>query len=267
MSGMKTRIIYVLALLFITTISFAKDVGNGDDWGNTGHRAVGEIANKHLSKRIKRKIRKLLNGQSLAMVSTYADDIKSDKAYRKYSTWHYVNLNDDETYQTSKKNPKGDLVTGIAKCKAVLMDDNASREDKIFHLKMLVHLIGDLHQPMHVGRVSDRGGNDFKVKWFYKGSNMHRVWDSEMINSFNMTYTELASNTDVLSKAQIKSLQKGTIVDWVNESKGLAQEIYGSAKSDENLRYRYMYDHFETVRKQLQKGGIRLAKVLTEIFG
>lgn len=263
---MKTRIIYVLVFIFFSNISVAKNNDNDIDWGNTGHRAIGEIANKHLSKRIKRKIKKLLNGQSLAMISTYADDIKSDKSYRKYSTWHYVNLNDNDTYQTSKKNSKGDLVTGIEKCKQVIMDDNASKEDKVFHLKMLVHLIGDLHQPMHVGRVTDRGGNDFKVKWFYKGSNMHRVWDSEMINSFNMTYTELANNTDALSKAQIKSLQEGSIVDWVNESKVKAQQIYRSAKSDENLRYRYMYDHFKTVREQLQKGGIRLAKVLTEIL-
>ena len=258
--------IYLMLVVLMSNISFVTANENEIDWGNTGHRAVGEIANKHLSKRIKKKISKLLNGQSLAMVSTYADDIKSDRAYRKYYTWHYVNLNDDETYQTSKKNPKGDLVTGIEKCKQVIMDDNASREDKIFHLKMLVHLIGDLHQPMHVGRVSDKGGNDFKLKWFYKGSNLHRVWDSNMIDSFNMTYTELAHNTDVLSKAQIKSLQQGTIVDWVNESKVLAQNIYKSAKPDENLRYRYMYDHFKTVREQLQKGGIRLAKVLTEIF-
>ena len=263
---MKIKILYILAFVFFSNISIAKNNNNDIDWGNTGHRAVGEIASKHLSNKIKRKIKKLLNGQSLAMISTFADDIKSDRAFRKYSTWHYVNLNDTETYQTSKKNPKGDLVTGIAKCKQVILDDNASREDKVFHLKMLVHLIGDLHQPMHVGRVSDRGGNDFKVKWFYQGSNMHRVWDSEMINSFNMTYTELANNTDMLSKAQIKSLQQGSIVDWVNESKVIAQKIYGSAKADENLRYRYMYDHFKTVREQLQKGGIRLAKVLTEIF-
>ena len=87
-----------------------------------------------------------------------------------------------------------------------------------------------------------------------------------MINSFNMTYTELANNTNVLSKAQVKNLQHGTIADWANESKGIAQKIYGSAKSEENLRYRYMYDHFSTVREQLQKGGIRLAKVLTEIL-
>ena len=264
---MKNRILYILAFVFISNFSFANNENDKIDWGATGHRAVGEIANMHLSKRIKRKISKLLNGQSLAMVSTYADDIKSDRKYNDFYTWHFVNLNDDETYETSKKNPKGDLVTGIEKCKQVLLDKNASKEDKAFYLKMLVHFIGDLHQPMHVGRVSDKGGNDFKVKWFYRDSNMHRVWDSEMITSFNMTYTELTKNTDVLSKAQIKELQKGTIVDWVNESKVLAQEIYRSAKSDENLRYRYMYDHFETVRSQIQKGGIRLAKVLSDILG
>jgi hypothetical protein len=263
---MKTNILFILTFALFGNFTSVSDNETEIIWGNTGHRAIGEIASKHLSRRVQRKINKILDGQSLAMVSTFADDIKSDAAFRKYSTWHYVNLNDDETYQTSKKNPKGDLVTAIERCKQVLLDKNSSKADKAFHLKMLVHFIGDLHQPMHVGRVSDRGGNDFKVKWFYNNSNMHRVWDSEMINSFNMTYTELTRNTDKMSRYQIKELQKGSVVDWVNESKVLAQEIYGSAKNDENLRYRYMYDHFKTVRSQLQKGGIRLAKVLTEVL-
>jgi len=264
---MKSKILFILSFVLISNSAIAANNDTDIVWGATGHRVVGEIATKHLSKRIQRKIRELLNGQTLAMVSTFADDIKSDKKYNDFYTWHYVNLNDDDTYQTSKKNPKGDLVTGIEKCKQVLLDKNSSKEDKAFYLKMLVHFIGDLHQPMHVGRTSDRGGNDFKVKWFYNGSNMHRVWDSEMINSFNMTYTELAKNTDKLSKSQINEVKKGTVVDWVNESKVIAQKIYRSAKSEENLRYRYMYDHFKTVRSQLQKGGIRLAKVLTEVLG
>tara|TARA_R110002096_G_scaffold160051_5_gene326148 strand:- start:10418 stop:11212 length:795 start_codon:yes stop_codon:yes gene_type:complete len=264
---MKTNFLFILAFVCISNFSFAANGETEIDWGNTGHRAIGEIATKHLSKRVQRKIKELLNGQSLAMVSTFADDIKSDKKYRDFYTWHYVNLNDGDTYQTSTKNPKGDLVTGIEKSKQVLLDKNASKADKSFYLKMLVHLIGDLHQPMHVGRVSDRGGNDFQVNWFNRGTNMHRVWDSQMIDSFNMTYTELASNTSVLSKAQIKELQKGSVVDWTNETKGLAQMVYHSAESGEKLSYRYMYDHFKTVRSQLQKGGIRLAKVLTDIFG
>jgi hypothetical protein len=260
---MKIRIIYILTFVFLTTSANASDIV----WGNTGHRAVGEIANNYLSNKIKRKINELLNGQSLAMVSTFADDIKSDKKYSEFYTWHFVNLNDDETYESSTKNPQGDLYTGIEKCKQVLMDASSSKEDKAFYLKMLVHLIGDLHQPLHVGRVSDKGGNDFQVNWFNGGTNMHRVWDSQMIDSFNMTYTELASNTNTLSKAQVKNIQSGTTVDWVNETKGLAQMVYGSAKTGEKLSYRYMYDHFETVRSQLQKGGIRLAKVLTDILG
>ena len=209
---MKTNILFILAFAFFGNFSSVPEKETEVVWGNTGHRAVGEIASNHLSKRVKRKISELLDGQSLAMVSTFADDIKSDNAFRKYSTWHYVNLNDDETYQTSKKNPKGDLVTAIAKCKEVLLDKNSTKSDKAFHLKMLIHFIGDLHQPMHVGRVSDRGGNDFKVKWFYNNSNMHRVWDSEMINSFNMTYTELTKNADKMSNSQIKELKKGSVV-------------------------------------------------------
>ena len=131
---MKTKIIYVLAFVFLSNLTYATSNGDAFDWGNTGHRAIGEIANKHLSNRVKRKIKELLDGQSLAMVSTFGDDIKSDTKYREFYTWHFVNLNDDETYQTSTKNKDGDLVTGIEKCKQVLLDDNASKEDKTFYL-------------------------------------------------------------------------------------------------------------------------------------
>ena len=165
---MKTNILFILAFLLIGNIAFASNNDNDIIWGQTGHRAVGEIATKHLSKSVLRKVKELLDGQSLAMISTYADDIKSDRAYRKYSTWHYVNLNDDETYQTSKKNPKGDLVTGIKECVKVLKDKNSSIEAKRFHLKMLVHLVGDLHQPMHIGRKEDKGGNTVQVQWHGK---------------------------------------------------------------------------------------------------
>lgn len=259
---MKNLCIAVFVFLFVSQSIFANDL----DWGNTGHRAIGQIAEAHLSKKIKRKIKELLDGQSLAMVSTYADDIKSDRKYSSFYTWHFVNLNDEDTYESSTKNPQGDLVTGIAKCKEVLLDKNATKADKAFYLKMLVHLIGDLHQPMHVGRLSDKGGNGFQVQWFNNGTNMHRIWDSQMIDSFNMTYTELANNTDDLNKKQIKAIAQGSVVSWVNETKGLAQEVYGSAKTGEKLGYRYMYDHFATVRSQLQKGGIRLAKVLEEVL-
>jgi len=155
---------------------------------------------------------------------------------------------------------------GIDYCIKVLKDPNASEKDKVFYLKFLVHLIGDLHQPLHVGRSEDKGGNDIKVLWHYKKSNLHRVWDSEMIEFYNMSYTELSRNTKKLSGAQIESISKGTILDWTYESQELAKKVYKSAQQDEKLSYRYSYDHFDLVRSQLQKSGIRLAKILNEIF-
>jgi hypothetical protein len=258
---------YIYTLLLASIFIFpSQTFANDDFWGQTGHRVVGKIADNYLSGKAKREIKRLLNRKSLAFVSTFADEIKADKRYNKFYTWHYINIPLDENYENAVKNPKGDLVSGIVYCKNIISDDNASDEDKAFYLKLLIHLIGDLHQPMHIGLEEDRGGNDFKVQWHYKDSNLHRVWDSNMIESFDMGYNELAENADVLSKKQVKAIQKGSVIDWVNETHQLTRKVYASADPDENLRYRYSYNNFNTVRSQLQIAGIRLAKVLNELF-
>ncbi|WP_397446860.1 S1/P1 nuclease [Polaribacter sp. R77954] len=259
---MKLKILMFAPLFFLLNPTNNKI----DFWGKNGHRVTGKIAEKHLTKRAKKKIDKLLNGQSLAFVSTFADEIKSDSAYSKYYSWHYVNMDLDETYEEAEKNPKGDLVTGIDTCVKVLKDQTSSVEEKAFHLKLLVHFIGDLHQPMHVGRKEDKGGNDVQVQWFGKGTNLHSVWDSKMIDDYKMSYTDLADNAEHLSKKQIEALQKGSVIDWVNEVHKTTKKVYSSVKVGENLRYRYSFDYFGIVRTQLQKSGIRLAKVLNDIF-
>ncbi|WJJ95177.1 S1/P1 nuclease [Algibacter luteus] len=259
------KFIYTLLLASLFILPY-QTFANDDFWGQTGHRVVGKIADDYLSGKAKREIQRLLNRKSLAFVSTFADEIKADKRYNEFYTWHYINMSLDENYEDSEKNPEGDLVSGINYCKKIISDDEASDDDKAFYLKLLIHLIGDLHQPMHIGLKEDRGGNDFKVQWHYEDSNLHRVWDSDMIEKFDMSYVELAENADVLSKAQVKAIQKGSVIDWVNETHELTRKIYDSAEPEENLRYRYSYHHFKTVRTQLQIAGIRLAKVLNELF-
>jgi hypothetical protein len=256
------------SILILVAFVFVLPVLNASNpfWGATGHRTIGKIAEDYLSSKAKRKIEELLDGQSLALVSTFGDDIKSDKRYNEFYTWHYINMPFDVKYEDSEKNESGDLVSGIEKCKQVLLDKNSKKEDKVFYLKLLVHLIGDLHQPMHVGRSEDKGGNDIQVRWFNDGTNLHSVWDSKMIEHYNMTFTELAGNTDKISKEQIKYLQKGTVADWANETQQLAIKVYGSAEVGEKLGYNYMYTNFELVRSQLQVGGVRLAQVLNTIF-
>ncbi len=258
------KYLLLVAAVLISSFSFASE----EYWGRTGHRATGEVAEQYLSKKAKKKINELLNGQSLAFVSTYADDIKSDPAYKKYGTWHYVNLEKGDTvYLKERANPKGDLVSAIEECRSVLKDKSASKKEKEFYLKMLVHFVGDLHQPLHAGRGEDKGGNDIQVRWFGKGSNLHRVWDSEMINDFQMSFTELAGSTPNLTKEEVKAIRSGEVLDWMYESKALSEQVYDSAEMGEKLGYEYMYEWFPVVHRQLQKGGIRLAKILNEIYG
>ncbi|WBX73105.1 S1/P1 nuclease [Tenacibaculum pacificus] len=261
---MKTKVL----LLFCAFLISASTIANNEDfWGPTGHRATGKIAENNLTKKAKRQIDKLLQGESLAFVSTYADEIKSDrKKFGKFYTWHYVNMPLDGKYSEVAKNPKGDLITGIKECVTILKDDKSTIEDKRFYLKMLVHLMGDLHQPMHIGQKEDKGGNSIQVKWHGKGSNLHRVWDSGLINKWDMSYLELADNAKDLSKEQIKALQNGDVIDWMKDTHKLTKKVYGSVKSGDKLSYRYSYDYFPVVREQLQKGGLRLAKLLNEIF-
>jgi len=95
---------------------------------------------------------------------------------------------------------------------------------------------------------------------------MHRVWDTEMIRSYNMSYSELAANLNSLSKYQVAEIQKGSPLDWVEETRGLTKKVYKSAETNENLSYKYMYDWFNVVKLQLNKGGIRLAVILNKVF-
>jgi hypothetical protein len=257
------HLILTICFLISVSLGFAGD----NDWGQTGHRTTAEIAQSYLSKDAQKEIAKLLNGRSLAFVSTYADEIKSDSEFREYYPWHYVNLPEDASkYIVDEANPKGDLLMGLRKCVEVLKDKKSSKEEKEFYLKMLVHFMGDLHQPLHAGRGEDKGGNDIQVRWFGDGTNLHRVWDSEMLDSYQMSYSEMASNKFKLSKEQRKNIASGTFEDWMYESKALSTKVYASAEVGEKLGYKYMYDWFPVVGEQLQKGGIRLAQVLNEIF-
>jgi len=252
----------ILLFLLLPLLSFGNTV-----WGRRGHRVTGHIAEKHLSHKAKKAIKTLLDGHSLAYVSTYADEIKADRAFWGYSPWHYVNYPLDQTYAESEKSSSGDLITGIDQCKRILLDRNASLNDKVFHLKLLVHLMGDLHQPMHVSRSEDRGGNDIQVQWFDEGTNLHRLWDTNLLETYGMGFHELGDELNrSTSKKMRKQIQDGDMVSWLEESHALAKEVYGSVEVGEKLSYGYSYRYNEVLFDCLKKAGFRLARVLNDIF-
>lgn len=247
-------------------LQFAFTNVQASDWGQTGHRVIGLVAEQHLTQKTKAAVDNLLQGESLAYVSTYGDEIRSNKEFKHFDTWHYVNMPLDKRYGDEKPNPKGDVYHAIQHCVGVLQDNEASREDKALYLRLLVHFVGDMHQPLHVGRSEDRGGNDIKVLWFGKNSNLHRVWDSEMINGYQMSYTELANNLPIYTVEKQQTIVNTSVLDWMHESQRHAKHIYGSITQDESLGYAYQREYFPLVRHRLHKGGLRLAKLLNDIF-
>ena len=131
---------------------------------------------------------------------------------------------------------------------------------------MLVHLIGDIHQPCHVGNGKDKGGNDIKVNWFREKSNLHRVWDSNMIESKRYSFSELAEIVNNVSKDEVRAWQEASVIEWANESKALRDQVY-NLPENKRIGYRYMYDNWATLELRLVQGGVRLAAVLNDIYG
>ena len=200
------NLILAFCLILLPLTAVAKNTPS--DWGQNGHRSTAQIAQQYLKKNTLKRVQEILKGKSLAVASTFSDEIKSDRAFRKYYAWHYINIDEGASIAQINNLKEENIVWAIEKCVEVLKDSKHSEQEQEFHLKMLIHLVGDLHQPMHVGRAEDRGGNDIKVDWFGKHSNLHRVWDSQMIESYKMSFTELSEHTQILSKKEIKQYQQ-----------------------------------------------------------
>ena len=248
-------------ILFFLIVSHAI-FSNEDVWGKVGHQVIGEIATQNLSLNAMYQVEKILDGQSLSLVSTWADEMRSNPEFSKYNSWHYVNMPLDKEYHEINKNPKGDVVQAINKCIEVLKEENSSKELKSFHLKYLVHLIGDIHQPLHTGRFEDRGGNDIKLNFLGNASNLHRVWDTQIIEYFTIDYKSLANDLINKQKTQV-SLNP---IDWSYESHQEVKKIYSQILAKENISRDYIEKNFSLIKNQLHKGGLTLAAVLNDIF-
>ena len=235
------------------------------NWGSTGHRALAEVASFYLTENAKKKINEILDGETIVTASTYADDIKSDSRYDKYYSWHFVNMELDENYEDIVPSERGDVFMAINTCIDMLESESTSDSDKSFYLKLLIHFVGDIHQPMHIGRYEDRGGNRVNVKWFGRNTNLHRLWDSDMINSYGMSYSEFAKNLPAPEKLEIE-FERDDLIDWVNDIHSYTRKIYQDVSNGDNLGYEYQYNNFPTVKDLILKGGLRLAAVLNYLF-
>lgn len=237
-------------------------------WGQKGHDVVAYIAEKHLSKRTLKRVTEVLDGNSLVYVANWMDNASHTDEYAYTKTWHYVNVDPDEgSYNNSTKATSGDVVTAINGIVDRIKSGTLTAEQERAELMMLIHLVGDMHCPMHAGMKSDRGGNGTKVKYFGKQRNLHSVWDSEIVESAHRwSYSEWQQQVDRASRKEQKAIAQGCPNDWIEETVLLARDIYATSSTGENLSYDYVAHYAPVVEQQLLKGGIRLAKILEELY-
>ena len=261
--------IFCTALLLSSISTYA--------WGPTGHDVVASIAEQNLTKKARKAIDKILEGKSIVYYSSWMDSIQNspywNDGYNKSKTWHYGNVDKGYTYQTMEKNEAGDVVTALNFITDELKNNFTNLTDsvKCDYIKMVVHMVGDMHCPMHAGRRTDKGGNGMKVKWFGQTTNLHSIWDSKIVESARKwSYTEWTNHLDRTSKEYKKSVMCGTFEDWFNETVEGAASIYNYVESIDaevpNLSYQFIFDFSPLLENRLLIGGYRLAYVLNTIF-
>ncbi len=261
---LKRNIVFVLLFFYLPCQSFA--------WGLLGHRIVGEIASTYLTSKASKEIKKILGNESMAIAGNWADFIKSDTAFRYLNEWHYADfdkgLNVQQMAMVLQKDTATDAYTRLNFLVTQLKNKNLGQNEKLLYLRMLIHIVEDIHQPFHVSANGDRGGNDIKVAWFGQPSNIHRVWDEQLIEGQELSYTEYVKAINFTTKQQRYEWQILPMTNWFYESYKISEDLHGELKTLEpKLSYQYVFLHIYTVNEQLLKGGVRLAGLLNEIFG
>ena len=279
------KVVATLLLLTLPTSASA--------WGPTGHRVVAEIAQRHLTQAAQARVSSLLDGRTLADVANWPDDLRSDPRFDKYKPLHFATVkNGVASYRDSEKARCGDVVVAIDAFKTFLRTGSrealyavkalADKSDGTGQgacnpketepltpdqaLSFLVHLMGDLHQPLHVGGT-DLGGNQVKVNWLDRWqSNLHSIWDDEMVDFERYDYMQYARFLDRASEADAARWTTGDTISYADEAIAMRSKLYVFPDGDSKISYKYVGAQRERMREQLLKGGLRLAAVLNSIF-
>ncbi len=237
-------------------------------WGQTGHRVTGAVAERYLSGVARANVRLLLGTESLAQAATWPDDMRSDPAefwQRTAGPFHYVTVPQGRTYAQAGAPPEGDAVVALARFARILRDPNASLEDKRMALRFSIHIIGDLHQPLHAGREGDRGGNNVRVTLFGQQTNLHSVWDSGLIDQRQLSHSEYSEwLVSAITPQQVIAWNDANPEVWIAESVALREQVYPASPQ---LSYAYAYQHGAALDERLSRGGVRIAAYLNAIFG
>lgn len=238
-------------------------------WGQEGHRIIGQVAYDNLSKKAKKNVDKVLGKQGIVYWANWADEIKSDTIYPLSYDWHFQDIDgglSDSlvlTFLTNYPVEGGNLFCIMDSLENVLRE-NPSDFDA---LRFIVHLMGDFFCPMHIAHFDDKGGNKVSVQWFGKNANLHRIWDSDLIQSRGYSYSEYANCLENSFRNEKKSIEKMSEEELLLHNYQLCEDVYAYQETWDKNTYHYIYHFASAMEWQLYASGIRLAKLLNELYG
>ena len=252
----------ILTLVLLTAVCL-----NTFAWGQKGHDVTAYIAEQHLTPAARAAVESLLDGKSIVYWANWLDNASHQRPLAYTKTWHYKNIDEGVRYEEAPANPAGDAVTAIKSRIEILNDPNTTAEERRLALKILIHVVGDLHMPLHMGHATDLGGNRIKVKFFNRDNNLHAVWDSSIPESAHKwSYTEWQQQIDRANPADEAAIISGSVDDWAKETVAIASDIYTYFQPDCNISYNEVARWTPTVEQQFLRGGLRLAHLLNSIF-
>ena len=239
--------------------SFGQAYGFGVD----GHRIAGLIAQDLLCAEAEEEVRSLGQGRGLDELGLWADWIRGEPEWERSAPWHYMNIPDGARIEDYSHPPEGDILWAVGHFGATLRDRDAPDAHRSDALRFIAHFVVDIHQPLHVGRESDRGGNLIDVDMGNRDPvNLHRFWDTEAIALAGLSIEAYARSLAGSIDTNADAWEQDTLMDWARESQALRADVYDFGGRSNRLSSDYLENAERITRLRLAQAGVRLAAEL-----
>jgi hypothetical protein len=238
-------------------------------WGPEGHNLIARLAAAHLTPAAAARVAEILGpGTTMASISSWPDQIRRQR--EATGPWHYIDIPIDKPHLDMARDcPKGNCVLAkIEDFRKVVVDPAATAVQRKEALMFLVHFVGDMHQPLHCSNNKDKGGNDVKLDFFGRNSNLHSVWDGGLLGRMGKEDELFARFSTDLTEQHARKWGKGTVEEWAEQSHKAAQKVvYGKlpkAPAGGPVKVDAAYEHRAdaVIRNQIERAGARLAMLL-----
>jgi len=237
-------------------------------FGAKAHKVVGYITGQHLCVKAEREIESILPGVDLAEAGLWADHIRADSDWDFARPWHYLNVPDDVPIVLAQHDRSGDVLVAIRFFNHQLADPELAQSKRMVALYFLVHFVADIHQPLHVGRAEDKGGNLVRMEVDGARQNLHSYWDSEALKSVR-DLRAYAAGLNVYYAERLPGWLYSDPSSWATESQRLRSRVYTFPRNADGTglpdrRYRAMVE--QVTGQRLAQAGIRLAGLLNALW-